>query len=317
MSLEIPVYYIKSDGNLWDLRSTKLSFHEFHILNNPYAYRDEFATVAQKFGINCDKDQDDSFNDAVMKAREFINKDRSVIESKLESIQNFQGYSGYRYNFSCTKLNFKATIIRTGKTEDITDNKKILYHCIDIYGNIVDIYIPYKEINNKDYWKELADKHKLLCNREFMPIAYSCQKKSIKEIKDIIVDKLEQNQKYCFYSENKYYSIDFPVKDENSLELIKKNCTVELNCDIENLMAPEEDIETLKKNGFAIKNKSGEYKTSYCVIENDGHGYFDYTGIRYFCTAGGVKSFLAKDINEGTVYHFLTFKTTNTKIILM
>lgn len=123
----------------------------------------------------------------------------------VRQMEDFSDSYTREHQKQSTKYEFKTNIIPIVNKEDITENSKILYHCLDVYGNIVDLYIPYTKINNRSYWQHLAQEYKIFCDRTYMPITYSCLEKSMKEIKKLILNSAKNNSKYCFYNNGKLY----------------------------------------------------------------------------------------------------------------
>ena len=103
----------------------------------------------------------------------------------------------------------------------LNDNSKTLYRCIDIYGNIVEVFIPNDKINDKKYWIEQAQQYKLLCDFYYSPFHYSSKDTKLEEVAEEMAEKIcRKTTAYCFYDtemEGEYYKchgIKFPVEEK-------------------------------------------------------------------------------------------------------
>ena len=103
----------------------------------------------------------------------------------------------------------------------LNDNSKTLYRCIDIYGNIVEVFIPNDKINDKKYWIAQARQYKLLCDFDYLPFHYSSKNKKLEEVAEEMAEKIcRKTTAYCFYDtemEGEYYKchgIKFPVEEK-------------------------------------------------------------------------------------------------------
>ncbi len=109
----------------------------------------------------------------------------------------------------------------------INDNSTVLFHCIDIYGNIVEVLVPDNKLDDEKYWMQQARQDKLLCNSDYLPFHYSAKDEELKKVKEEIVQTIcGKTTVYCFYDtemEGEYYKcygIKFPV-EEKMLSTIK------------------------------------------------------------------------------------------------
>ena len=111
----------------------------------------------------------------------------------------------------------------------LSDDSKTLYRCIDIYGNIVEVFIPNDKINDKKYWIEQAQQYKLLCDFYYSPFHYPSKDTKLEEVAEEIGKIIFQEvTAYCFYDtkkEDEYYKcygIKFPLEEkEGILQTIK------------------------------------------------------------------------------------------------
>ena len=111
----------------------------------------------------------------------------------------------------------------------LDDNSKTLYRCIDIYGNIVEVFIPNDKINDKKYWITQAQQYKLLCDSDYLPFHYSSEDTELEEVAEEIGEIIfGEVTAYCFYDtemEGEYYKcygIKFPLEEKEDLETIKE-----------------------------------------------------------------------------------------------
>ena len=111
----------------------------------------------------------------------------------------------------------------------LSDDSKTLYRCIDIYGNIVEVFIPNDKINDKKYWIEQAQQYKLLCDSDYLPFHYSSEDTELEEVAEEIGEIIfGEVTAYCFYDtemEGEYYKcygIKFPLEEKEDLETIKE-----------------------------------------------------------------------------------------------
>ena len=142
----------------------------------------------------------------------------------------------------------------------LNDNSKTLYRCIDIYGNIVEVFIPNDEINDKQYWITQAQQYKLLCNFDYLPFHYSSRDEGLEEVRKEMIKKIcGETTVYCFYDierEGEYYKcygIKFPVEEtEEMLQTIKSQSLESFTNDFPKVKIyyKDEIKEELKSNYF-------------------------------------------------------------------
>ena len=196
----IPVYFLTKDNKIEYQYVTPLELYKI------YHWRDNLNFVLQfKTTYN-------------LSNKSIISYDLDKVEKKYDD-ENLKGY---------TKL-IQDEHINTIKPDNyddlIFDASKVLHYCIDIYGNIVEVFVPNDKINDKKYWIEQAQQYKLLCDFYYSPFHYSSKNKKLEEVKKEMAKKIcGKTTVYCFYDtemEGEYYKcygIKFPVEEKEEKE---------------------------------------------------------------------------------------------------
>ena len=116
--------------------------------------------------------------------------------------------------------------IRPDNYDDLnSDTSNVLNYCIDIYGNIVEVFVPKYKINDNKYWIKQAQQYKLICGPRYLPFRYSSEGEGLKKVKREIIKRISgETTACCFYDtemEGKYYKchgIKFPVEEKEEKE---------------------------------------------------------------------------------------------------
>ena len=151
----------------------------------------------------------------------------SHISYNLDKVKKkYQEKNGREYTGLIQKMDYKyINIIKPSDYDNlINDTSKVLHYCIDIYGNIVEVFVPNDKINDKKYWIEQAQQYKLLCGSDYLPFHYSSRDEGLKEVKEEMAKKIcGKTTVYCFYDtemEGEYYKcygIKFPVEEKEGI----------------------------------------------------------------------------------------------------
>ena len=203
----IPIYFLTKDNEIKYQHVTPVELYKLYHWKEDRTYLDEFK---QENNIEYDF---------------YISHNLNTVKKK------YQEKNSTEYNGPTQKVSYLRTEKERTKDYDIliNDTSKILYYCIDIYGNIVELFVPYNKIHDQAYWLESAKTYKLLCGPNYLPFAYSCQYKTRDQVQEEITNKICKETVYCFYDgtdeklrNRQYYAIKFPV-EEKELKNIKLN----------------------------------------------------------------------------------------------
>ena len=155
----------------------------------------------------------------------------SHISYNLDKVkEKYQEKNGREYTGLIQKMDYKhIDTIKPDNYDDlISDTSNVLTYCIDIYGNIVEVFVPKYKMNDTNYWIKQAQQYKLICDSDYLPFRYSSKGEGLKKLKEKIVQTIcrKTTATYCFYDTEmedgyyKCYGIKFPV-EEKMLSTIK------------------------------------------------------------------------------------------------
>ena len=207
MSL-IPIYFLTKDNEIKYKYVTPVELYKLYHWKEDKAYLDKFK-----------QENNIEYNF-------YISYNLNTVKKK------YQEKNSTEYNGPTQKVSYLHTEKEQTKGYDIliNDTSQILYYCIDIYGNIVELFVPYNKIHNQAHWLEMAKTYKLLCGPNYLPFAYSCQYKTRDQVQEEITNKICKKTVYCFYDgtddrlrNRQYYAIKFPVEEEKELHTIQLN----------------------------------------------------------------------------------------------
>ena len=189
----------------------------------------QYITPLALYKIYHHDESEDNLTFALWFMDEYNLSDKFIISYNLDKAEkrcNDENIKGYTILIQDEYIN---TIEPDDRSDLLTDNSKTLYRCIDIYGNIVEVFVPNNKINDKKYWIKQAQQYKLICDSYYLPFHYSSKDTKLKKVKEEIGKKIfRKTTACCFYDtemEDEYYKcygIKFPVEEkEGDLETIK------------------------------------------------------------------------------------------------
>ena len=235
---KIPVYFLTKDNEIQCQYITPLELYKIY---------------------HCQKSDDNSKFTHYFMATNNLSTDY-IISYDLDRVKKRCNDKNIKVHSKLIQDEHMDTTKLDGRSDLLTDNSKTLYRCIDIYGNIVEVFVPNNKINDKKYWIKQAQQYKLLCDSDYLPFRYSSEGEGLKKVKKEIAKKIcRKTIAYCFYDTEiedgyyKCYGIKFPVEEkEGDLKTIKDESLKVVENDFlkVKIYHKEEIKKELKSNGF-------------------------------------------------------------------